>query len=75
MRLESWKERVVITAIRGYQQIISPWIRPACRYSPSCSQYTIDAIEEHGLKRGTSLSLQRLLRCHPLGGSGYDPVP
>jgi putative membrane protein insertion efficiency factor len=66
---------VVKNTIRGYQRIVSPWTRPACRYSPSCSQYAFEAIEEHGVTRGSWLSLRRLLRCHPFGGSGYDPVP
>jgi putative membrane protein insertion efficiency factor len=71
----SWEGRVAITAIRAYQQIVSPWLRPACRYEPSCSQYAIDAIGEYGMLRGVWLGSRRLLRCHPLGGSGYDPVP
>jgi len=62
-------------AIRGYQQLISPWLRPACRYQPSCSEYAVEAIETRGLVRGSWLGLRRLCRCHPLGGSGYDPVP
>lgn len=75
MGSKSWEDRVVINGIRGYQQVVAPWIRPACRYVPSCSQYAIDAIKEYGVTRGAWLSLRRLSRCHPLGGSGYDPVP
>ena len=67
--------RAVANAIRGYQRVISPWLRPHCRYMPSCSQYAIEAIEEYGVGRGTYLSLGRFLRCHPFGGNGYDPVP
>jgi putative membrane protein insertion efficiency factor len=48
---------------------------PACRFEPSCSQFASDAIRIHGLPRGTVLALRRLLRCHPMGGHGYDPVP
>ena len=61
--------------IRVYQIVLSPWLGPACRYSPSCSEYAALAIERHGALRGTWLGLRRILRCHPWGGSGYDPVP
>jgi putative membrane protein insertion efficiency factor len=71
----SWGKWVGKNTIRGYQRIVSPWVRPACRYAPSCSQYAFEAIEEYGVGRGSWLGLRRLLRCHPLGGSGYDPVP
>ena len=62
--------------IRGYQLLISP-ILPAqcCRFLPSCSAYGMEAIEKHGAGQGVLLILKRLLRCHPWGGSGYDPVP
>ncbi|HLN25450.1 MAG TPA: membrane protein insertion efficiency factor YidD [Patescibacteria group bacterium] len=62
--------------IRAYQLLISP-ILPAnsCRFLPSCSAYGMDAITKHGALRGSWLTLRRLLRCHPWGGSGYDPVP
>ena len=53
----------------------SPLPPPACRFTPTCSQYAIEAIEKHGPVRGLWLALRRLLRCHPWGGSGYDPVP
>jgi len=61
--------------IRLYQLLISPLLPPGCRYLPSCSEYAAEAIERHGAARGSWLALKRLLRCHPWGGSGYDPVP
>jgi len=69
------RQRVAIQLIRIYQQAISPWLRPACRFQPSCSHYTAEAIESHGVARGIWLGARRLVRCHPLGGHGYDPVP
>jgi len=62
-------------AIRAYQLLIAPILPPSCRYHPSCSHYAAGAIERHGAWRGTGLAIRRLLRCHPWGGSGYDPVP
>jgi putative membrane protein insertion efficiency factor len=61
--------------IRFYQLFISPVLGPSCRYLPSCSEYAAEAIERHGALAGTWLALKRLARCHPWGGSGYDPVP
>lgn len=61
--------------IRFYQLLVSPLLLPSCRYLPSCSDYAMEAITTHGTARGTWLTLRRLLRCHPWGGSGYDPVP
>lgn len=67
--------RLAIGLLRIYQSVVSPWLGPACRFEPSCSRYTVAAIERHGVLRGARMALQRLSRCHPLGGSGYDPVP
>ena len=61
--------------IRTYQLLISPILGPSCRYLPSCSDYAAEAIERHGPLAGAWLALRRLARCHPWGGSGYDPVP
>lgn len=67
--------RVLMAAIRFYRQAISPWTPPSCRFTPSCSAYALEAIEVHGAGRGGWLALRRILRCHPWGGHGYDPVP
>lgn len=68
--------RAALTApIRLYRWLISPLLPPSCRFTPTCSAYAIDAIDRHGVVRGSALGLRRILRCHPWGGSGYDPVP
>lgn len=67
--------RVLIALVRFYQLAISPWMPAACRYTPTCSSYAIDALHEHGALRGTWLAARRLARCHPWGGFGWDPVP
>jgi len=61
--------------IRAYQWFVSPLLGPGCRFLPSCSSYADEAVARHGALRGSWLTLRRLLRCHPFGGSGYDPVP
>ena len=65
----------VVGAVRLYQRVVSPFLRPNCRYRPTCSEYTIDAVQSHGLFRGTWLALRRVGRCHPFREGGYDPVP
>lgn len=66
---------VLILLIKFYQKIISPLLPGVCRYQPTCSQYMIEAIQTHGICKGIYLGTRRILRCHPWGGSGYDPVP
>ncbi|MBR2923148.1 MAG: membrane protein insertion efficiency factor YidD [Alphaproteobacteria bacterium] len=68
-------KKLMILLIRIYQKFISPLLPNVCRYTPSCSQYCIEALEVHGVLKGSLLGLKRILRCHPWGGSGYDPVP
>jgi putative membrane protein insertion efficiency factor len=65
----------LIALIRLYQWTLSPLVGFNCRYAPSCSAYAIEAITTHGAVRGLWLGCKRILRCHPWGGSGYDPVP
>ena len=67
--------RVGIVLVRAYQLALSPFAGGACRFTPSCSEYAIEAIQEHGALRGLGLALRRVGRCHPLGSSGFDPVP
>lgn len=64
-----------ILPIRFYQLTLSSFFGFHCRYQPTCSAYGIEAIERHGLLKGLALTFRRLMRCHPWGGSGYDPVP
>lgn len=66
---------VLIMPIRFYQKFISPFTPPTCRFTPTCSQYAVEAIRKHGPIKGLYLAIRRILRCHPWGGSGYDPVP
>jgi uncharacterized protein len=61
--------------IRAYQLLVAPILAPSCRYYPSCSHYAAEAVARYGAWRGSLLAARRLLRCHPWGGSGYDPVP
>lgn len=68
-------QKILYWCIRFYQIVISPLIGPRCRYIPTCSQYAIEAIKTHGTVYGVYLSTKRICRCHPFGGSGYDPVP
>jgi putative membrane protein insertion efficiency factor len=64
-----------ISLIRVYQWVISPLLPRSCRFAPSCSEYAAEAIQRHGALAGFWLTARRLLRCHPWGGDGYDPVP
>lgn len=67
--------RLVMTALRFYKSAISPWLPPACRFEPTCSQYAIEAVELHGVARGLVLAVKRLARCQPFSRGGFDPVP
>ncbi len=67
--------RLLMALVRGYQLAISPLLGQHCRYHPTCSAYTLEAIDKHGALRGSWLGLRRLLRCHPFHPGGFDPVP
>jgi putative membrane protein insertion efficiency factor len=65
----------LILLVRAYQVVLSPLFTGCCRFEPSCSNYMIEALQVHGVVKGLYLGVRRLLRCHPFGKSGYDPVP
>ncbi len=64
-----------VLLVRFYQVAISPLKPPTCRFTPTCSSYALEALKRHGLFKGGMLAIRRIMRCHPWGGSGYDPVP
>lgn len=66
---------LLILPVRIYQLCISPFFPPSCRFVPTCSQYAVEALRKYGPFKGLYLAARRILRCHPWGGSGYDPVP
>ncbi len=66
---------IMALPVRGYRLVFSPWVGRSCRYQPTCSAYALEALEKHGGLKGTYLAARRIGRCHPLGGTGYDPVP
>ncbi|MCD6518564.1 MAG: membrane protein insertion efficiency factor YidD [Anaerolineae bacterium] len=66
---------IVLGLIRFYQRVISPMFPPSCRFVPTCSEYTYQAVQKYGVIRGLWLGINRLLRCHPFSPGGYDPVP
>ena len=67
--------RPLIALVRLYRVAFSPWLGMNCRFQPTCSHYTIEALQVHGVLKGSWLAAKRIGRCHPWGGSGYDPVP
>jgi putative membrane protein insertion efficiency factor len=67
--------RVLVLLIGFYQRYISRFLPPRCRFYPSCSNYAVEALQQHGLARGATLAARRILRCHPLNPGGLDPVP
>jgi len=68
-------KKVILAMIRFYQKAISPYTRPCCRFTPTCSQYAVEAVTKYGALKGSFLAIKRILRCNPLFKGGYDPVP
>ena len=66
---------VLIALVKGYRLLLSPWLGSSCRFTPTCSAYSLQALESHGAAAGTYLTLRRLARCHPWCAGGHDPVP
>tara|TARA_B100001094_G_C18132113_1_gene772865 strand:+ start:772 stop:993 length:222 start_codon:yes stop_codon:yes gene_type:complete len=64
-----------VILIKGYQFLISPFLPPTCRYQPTCSNYSKEALIKHGFLKGGWMAIKRISKCHPWGGSGYDPIP
>lgn len=75
MAFKKWLSYPLIGMVKFYQSFISPLTPATCRYSPTCSQYTLEALKKHGAFKGGWLSIKRIASCNPWGGSGYDPVP
>ena len=68
-------KRILIAIVRGYKKFISPLLPPSCRFTPTCSEYAMEAISKHGAIKGSMLAIWRILRCNPFCKGGYDPVP
>jgi len=75
MRVPSWPARVLMAVVRGYRLMLSPWLGNACRFEPTCSRYSLAALEKHGALAGSYLTVHRILRCQPWCDGGHDPVP
>ena len=75
LKMRSFAQCVALYLLRAYKWAISPMFPPACRYTPTCSEYATEAIERYGLLRGGLMGIARVLRCHPFVKGGYDPVP
>lgn len=75
MNLARWPRRAVMGLIRAYQLALSPLMLTNCRFTPSCSRYTYEAVERYGALRGAWMGVKRICRCHPFHPGGYDPVP
>ncbi len=67
-------QRVLIALVKAYRLLLSPWVGSACRFTPTCSAYSLQALQEHGAAAGTYLTVARIARCHPWNPGGYDPV-
>jgi uncharacterized protein len=75
VRIMDIVKRFLLSMIRAYRQLLSPLLPPSCRFQPTCSAYALEAVDQYGAALGSWLAVKRILRCHPWGASGYDPVP
>lgn len=73
--MADWPRQLLIGAVRGYRLLLKPWLGNACRFEPTCSAYTLDALQQHGAAAGTYLAARRIVRCQPWCHGGCDPVP
>jgi putative membrane protein insertion efficiency factor len=73
--IQLWPRQAVCACLRAYQRWLSPLLPAACRFAPTCSEYTLQAVERFGVVRGAAMGAWRILRCHPFHPGGYDPVP
>ena len=71
----SFIQKILIGVVQGYRWFLSPWLGSACRFTPTCSAYALEALQQHGPGRGSLLTAKRLIRCHPWCAGGHDPVP
>lgn len=75
MKISSFPKKFILVLIRFYKREISPMLPPSCRFTPTCSEYAMQAVEKYGAIKGGYLALRRILRCNPFHKGGYDPVP
>lgn len=75
IKVQNWPQRAALALIRFYRRFLSPLKPPVCRFSPTCSQYALTAIERYGFFKGSWLAIRRIAKCHPFHPGGYDPVP
>ena len=68
-------QKTLVTLVKGYRLLLSPWLGSSCRFEPTCSAYSLQALQQHGAAKGAGLTLYRLARCHPWCNGGFDPVP
>jgi len=68
-------QKILVTLVKGYRLLLSPWLGSSCRFEPTCSAYSLQALQQHGAAKGAGLTLYRLARCHPWCNGGFDPVP
>ncbi len=73
--MQRWAQQFLIALVQGYRWFLSPWLGTACRFTPTCSAYALEALQTHGAGRGSYLAGRRLIRCHPWCDGGHDPVP